>query len=1021
MRDVAFLAKNKSSGDVRHPFKCSDPASGLIDLSEYGVRPVKKQDLDVLKEQVKSLILRGEEKVQTPPAVTTKGNVAIRRISQDKFQYLLKLDGTMERGQSVEVCFPEVSQLLRSRFYRGTDFQRRHLIGEALHLLSREDLESMISFLEKEVLQTIGYENILSTAAAGGDSYDDFRKSCKARRRLHWVSMRIGFALGGSERVDKLYFGPLTPGKNEAYKSYPDSLLQELGDAISSEVKNEMRCLLELDSVCGSQLQGSWCPFAQQSLNKFVDCILNYYTGPGVAKSDEMLEKLKLCLDGSLSEAFTADQITDYGIASSTPDTDIDRIGSKALQEVYGVIQRRDDDISLQAKHLVVCYKPEDDNLDQAQSKKDDPTLVVRPPGDIKDFSKEINEAWYRQLQWDIAMTVVAKAGSLLGSEERPHFMNERMLYELKQLAMKKTGVEKLDDPKVHNCLEPVHKPAPATESERAPEPHSRPFFLCLVWPTLRKLMWRLESGDSPDSVTFIAPDAKTFLASRANPWKQHRDQVRARLARETTRTGLGQVSKLTKRLIVSLLPQTLEAETNEEKEETPSDGKEDDEPKEKESKGLTAKMALRLFSNNLISGLSNDDKNGRVLVKKIVDAVLECFEEVAPMLTGISNSDDSIPDAATAETSSASKPAAADDEPHDGCDYLLRLLLVLPSILRQSDLPLQEINDSLEVIQELVAFITKEHEGLFNKAFHPPREQLARQNKPTRPALTLRLRAIRAASNEQDGADSNVAAGDGAAAATAAAPRPADTMTEIVREKDKLTLTDFVVTVLEQAVPCRATEKDLHKKFRRIHIGYPGFVCRHCGGAGEGRYFFTTIESLTTASTVFEKHVLKCSAVPPTIKSEVVAAKARHPEQRKGLPAGSQQAFFNSLWDRLRASKIDGVTSGVYTLESYSKAASDLTGEGSTGTEEAGRSGNSHAVEFKDHIELLDYVRKTAPWKSNNAMLEVLNQYYNCLDYGGRIVYTASAPDHFSSEWLLAKIAPRPRDPLKSKKCLPG
>jgi len=208
---------------------------------------------------------------------------------------------------------------------------------------------------------------------------------------------------------------------------------------------------------------------------------------------------------------------------------------------------------------------------------------------------------------------------------------------------------------------------------------------------------------------------------------------------------------------------------------------------------------------------------------------------------------------------------------------------------------------------------------------------------------------------------------------------------------------------------------------------GYPGFVCRHCvGGAGEGRYFFTTIESLTTASTVFEKHVLKCPSVPPAVKSAVVSAKACHPEQRKCLPNGAQQAYFNRLWDHMRASKIEGVASNVYALESYAKKASDITtgtGAGeSTGYEANAAAGAvSELIEFSDHVQVLDFVRKTAPWKSSNAVLEVLNQYYNCLDYGGRILYTASAPANFSAEWLLAKIAPRPRDALKKKRYLPG
>jgi len=123
----------------------------------------------------------------------------------------------------------------------------------------------------------------------------------------------------------------------------------------------------------------------------------------------------------------------------------------------------------------------------------------------------------------------------------------------------------------------------------------------------------------------------------------------------------------------------------------------------------------------------------------------------------------------------------------------------------------LQEINDSLEVIQDLVSFITAEHESLFNNAYHPPHEHLARQQKPTRPTLAARLQNLRDTSTVAAAASGDPSANNAQGVANA--------MTELITEQDKSTLTDFVVTVLEQAVPCRATEKDINKKFRRIHV----------------------------------------------------------------------------------------------------------------------------------------------------------------------------------------------------------
>jgi hypothetical protein len=231
--------------------------------------------------------------------------------------------------------------------------------------------------------------------------------------------------------------------------------------------------------------------------------------------------------------------------------------------------------------------------------------------------------------------------------------------------------------------------------------------------------------------------------------------------------------------------------------------------------------------------------------------------------------------------------------------------------------------------------------------------------------------------------------------------------MRELLCPEDRSRLTDFLVLVLDQAIPCRATEHDVAKKYRRVNVGFPGIVCRHCmGGNGEGRYFFSTVESLTTASTVFEKHIGKCNSVPDDIKAAIVDAKTRHPEQRKLLPPGAQQAYLKRLWDRLRSSQIEGIASGTYVLEGTSKK------------ETADSSESSEDLEFRDHVLLLDFVRSHSPWKSNNSIVDALNQYYAFVEYGGKVFYTSSR--HFSSEWLLRKVGPPPKRSRK-KRMMPG
>jgi hypothetical protein len=158
----------------------------------------------------------------------------------------------------------------------------------------------------------------------------------------------------------------------------------------------------------------------------------------------------------------------------------------------------------------------------------------------------------------------------------------------------------------------------------------------------------------------------------------------------------------------------------------------------------------------------------------------------------------------------------------------------------------------------------------------------------------------------------------------------------------------------------------------------------------------------------VFEKHVGKCKYVPSDIKAAVVDAKTRHVEQRKELPVGSQQAYFNKLWDRLRSCQIEGVASGTYVLEGTAKKD---TAEGQESSEE---------LEFRDHRAILDHVRINMPWKGYPALVEALNQYYSFVEFGGRVFNTSSMPEHFSAEWLLHKVGPQPQASRK-KRLMPG
>ena len=149
-----------------------------------------------------------------------------------------------------------------------------------------------------------------------------------------------------------------------------------------------------------------------------------------------------------------------------------------------------------------------------------------------------------------------------------------------------------------------------------------------------------------------------------------------------------------------------------------------------------------------------------------------------------------------------------------------------------------------------------------------------------------------------------------------------------------------------------------------------------------------------------------KCPEVPSDIKSELVAAKSRHAEQRRNVVQGTQLDYFQRLWDRLWASSGDG--GGGVILKSNPTSAA-----GSIDSDQGGEEG------FKDHILIMDYIRTTEPWSNNRAIGEACDTYYRCLEYGGRICHTPSMPRQFSAEWLLAKVVPR-RAPAK-RLSMPG
>lgn len=314
--------------------------------------------------------------------------------------------------------------------------------------------------------------------------------------------------------------------------------------------------------------------------------------------------------------------------------------------------------------------------------------------------------------------------------------------------------------------------------------------------------------------------------------------------------------------------------------------------------------------------------------------------------------------------------PAGTSPSEVAGCEYLAKFLIVLPSILSQACLSMQVVEDTTIVLKELSNFLALHHKELFHARFHPPREEyLSERTVP--PLLASRLQNLRPAVD-----DSSLEMTE---------------MTEAILPEDDELTTDFVKCSMGQVVPCRASHDDVSKKNRRINLGFKGLMCRHCmGSRGEGRYFFTSIESMTTAATVIEKHLEKCPSVPVEVKKRLRESRTRHAEQRRELAQGAQARYFLRLWERLRSSVVRDTVASLQVLELQH----DFEDEEESTT-----------VEFHNHVDVLRYISNTPPWCEKPNILEEMARYSECLESGGRAYNTEAMPRRFTGELWMSKF----------------
>jgi hypothetical protein len=959
------------------------PGRGLVELRRYGVHHLQVQELTLLKEELKTFVLSGD--VDRPKGAPEVGeaNVLIHDAAKGDFQYLLYLDTRIEKGQTFPLRFPDVSTLLRSDKYDSTIFRGRHLINRALHALARRDLRSIRGFLAEELFDACG-----SLSDIGDDAnISRLRQVVEARQRLHWLSLRV-LSLIPSRPTTEVLGGLCLDwkafiGNPKLLDSLPEGRRLDLKQAMAVELKKELLATLELDQLCGSASRLDWCRLSSKLFDALMEGLVAQYCSAAV-EPDQCSEVITTIFEKSYSTPLSGDTVDDCIIqfrpsGNSGKDEAADGCPAKPSSAFqFSIRQAYLDTMSLCGESPVDLEEPRSFEIVFCNGPQSDfggmPTVVTRRPADVQKGGAVLSVRWYRTHQWEIASTVLSCFSSLIGPTDNAWFNFESIDSAMREVASKQIDTSSLPDIESESWS-PLRLPSPPVDPEKQRyEPHSLQFFLGLVWPALRKLQWRLDAGDSPSEVVYSTPGLPGRSGKLTKLLKKESDRKRAQLAREVNEVGLGFVPKLTKRLLVNAVlvgkDKDKEDGVKEKEQNTPlSDSK-------KAGGGnVSVRSVLDQFLVYIRSQLKETDQEGRDRANSIVASMRDCFDALAPNISDAKA-------VSEMETSPGRNPSDA-----LGCDVLMQFLLALPSVLRQPSVPLKEIGDTLAVIQELTDFVVSNYKELLDERFHPPPEHYVGQHQANSSALVSRLRRLD--SSEQAAASEAIHEG----------------LTELLLASDNAKLTDYLVRVLEQATPCSATFEDTQRKSRTIEEGFPGLSCRHClGSGGEGRYFFKTAESLSASTSILDKHFAKCPSVPADIKAELVLCKRRHTDQRKFLAIGAQQEFFSSLWDRMWSSKsAGGLTSNVYLAQNGGTSAGGAPTEGSN--QDSSETGN---VEFRDHLSLLDFVRSTKPWKSDNGVQEALEQYYNCLDYGGRIFGTDAMPKNFNSEWLLAKVSPK-------------
>jgi len=969
-----------AGSECRETKPFSSLRNGLIEIGRYGMLPrPRRDDLGLIKRLFRAYIF--QEELSDPVDEKTAYNVFENHGELRKMYYFYQKT-PIEKGQTVELNFlpPTPPELFGS----NDDIKWRNWIAKEVESLEMKDLRTLLDFLNDDILAVVDRDmhRRIQTDAATID-FDpeklapELSKLVIARRRMHWLVLKINSALqiemkkkaGGTILLPPVSFTPLWKEqlvellqKHPAWKA---RILPLLVAECKQEILAEFRSATFGDFSATNEM---WCRISKEAFNETVRIFshfsaeLRHYCTEGKLLEDLMsvvsssVSKLKVYQDRSAGNGYDGISLPfrrEISHSSNVfPPSEV--LWAKLNQnylDSMALCCEPPKDLSLVNQGSFVAVISSEESNDATKS--EDPDLLS-----VRDLYKEkytIDIDWYIRAQVIAVIECAALCGVAHIATTGPSALSEirEKIQFAAKAALQGEEIAPLKLRAREQGVGNIAVPLKLLDGVSSPicRPGSEPFFLCIVWPILKKMKWRAEAGPDPSSVTFSFNGKKNNKRERV--MKQEAARARSKYARMASEMGLGCIPKAAKRLFILCAAS---------KDDTMQD----------DTRPLTVAEALEAFEKSFDIAKSPED---RTRIGLVVGHLATLFDCVAPSLSYHSEGmEDKVSDR------TPWKDAL-------GCEYLMRFLLVAPKLLSHLDLTVAQREYAVGVMTDLIDFLVQNHKKVFSRCFHLPAEEYD--------ADFEFKKLIAAHLDKSEGGDEDTGSSS-----------PVEDMTEVVLPSDRADLTDFVCTVMDQLVVCKATREDMHVKGRRasyLTVGTPGLMCRHCSGEkGEGKYFYSNPQSLATASTSADKHILRCPKTSDEIKQQVLAAKSRQAVQRGQVPVGAQSAFFSRLWKRLQGYRR---SSRLPTDDMYVTLQEKAAGAGNNKDSDEKSETSSAGTEFHSHVDLLNYLLSEEPWKSNDELGSAIAKYHSGLAWGASIYNTPAMPAHYSSEWILGKL----------------